>query len=159
MIYLMFSHSFMSNFLQPHGLLPARLLCPWNFSGKNNGVGFLFLLQGIFPTWESTLGLLHLLHWQTDSLPLSHLGSPSWYLHWWYIHWPTASWSLFVVSQMWFCPRCLNCKSRPSFSSGNTIVYFQGTTRIFWNWIKLKSANLTMPQLHIWTFSVITVNY
>ena len=31
---------------------PAKLLCPWNFPGKNPGAGchFLFLLQGIFPT-------------------------------------------------------------------------------------------------------------
>ena len=36
--------------LQPHGLWPARLLCPWNFSGKNTGVDCYFLLQGIFWT-------------------------------------------------------------------------------------------------------------
>ena len=33
---------------QPHG--PTRLLCPWNFPGRNTGVGYHFLLQGIFPT-------------------------------------------------------------------------------------------------------------
>ena len=33
----------------PHGLQPARLLCPWDFPGKNTGVGCHFLLQGIFP--------------------------------------------------------------------------------------------------------------
>ena len=43
--------------------------------GKNTGVGFHFLLQGIFLTQESNLCLLCLLHWQVDSLPLSHLGS------------------------------------------------------------------------------------
>ena len=43
------------------------------FSGKNTGVGFHLLLQGIFPTQGSNL---HLLHWQADSLPLSHQGSP-----------------------------------------------------------------------------------
>ena len=26
--------------LQPHGLKPARLLCPWNFLGKNTGVDY-----------------------------------------------------------------------------------------------------------------------
>ena len=36
-----------------------------------------FLLQGIFLTQKSKLYLLHLLHWQVDSLPLCHLGSPS----------------------------------------------------------------------------------
>ena len=46
-----------------HGILQAII----------TGVGCHFLLQGIFPTlgWNPRL-----LHWQTDSLPLSHLGSP-----------------------------------------------------------------------------------
>ena len=44
------SCSIMSNSLQPHGLYPARLLYPWDFPGKNTGVGYYFLLQGIFPT-------------------------------------------------------------------------------------------------------------
>ena len=48
-------------------------LCPWDFPGKNTGVGCHFLLQGIFLTlgWN-----LHLLPWQMDYLPVSHLGSP-----------------------------------------------------------------------------------
>ena len=33
-----------------HGLWPARLLCLWNFPGKNSGVVCHFLLQGNFPT-------------------------------------------------------------------------------------------------------------
>ena len=36
-----------------------RLLCPWDFPGKNTGVGCCFLLQGVFPTRGSNLGLLH----------------------------------------------------------------------------------------------------
>ena len=36
--------------LQPHVLQPARVLCPWNFPGKNTGVGSHFLLKRIFPT-------------------------------------------------------------------------------------------------------------
>ena len=47
--------------LQPHGLLPIRLLCPWDFQGKNTGVGCHFLFQGMFPTQEPTS---HLLQWQ-----------------------------------------------------------------------------------------------
>ena len=47
--------------LRSNGRQPARLLCPWDFPGKNTGVGCHFLVQGIF----STQGLnLHLLHWQ-----------------------------------------------------------------------------------------------
>ena len=45
--------------LRPYGLQPARLLCPWDFPGKNTGVGCYFLLQEIFPSQESSLGLLH----------------------------------------------------------------------------------------------------
>ena len=68
--------SVMSNSLQPYGPQPTRFLCPWNSPGKNTGVGCHFLLQGIFLTQESNLCLLHLLHWQMDSLPLCHLRSP-----------------------------------------------------------------------------------
>ena len=39
--------------LVPHGLQPARLLCPRDFSGKNTGVGCHILLQGNFPTQGS----------------------------------------------------------------------------------------------------------
>ena len=42
-----------------HGLLPARLLCPWNSPSKNTGVGMHSLLQGIFLTKESNPHLLH----------------------------------------------------------------------------------------------------
>ena len=30
--------------------IPTRLLCPWIFSIKNTGVGYHFLLQGVFPS-------------------------------------------------------------------------------------------------------------
>ena len=65
--------SVMSYSLRLHGLQPARLLCPWNFPGKDTGVVCHFLLQGICPAqgWK-----LHFLHWQADSLPLSHLRRP-----------------------------------------------------------------------------------
>ena len=35
------------------------LVCPWNSSDKNTGVGCHFLLQGIFPTQGSNPSLLH----------------------------------------------------------------------------------------------------
>ena len=52
---------------------PPGLPCAWNFPGKNTVAGSHFLLQGIFLTHESNPHLLHLLHWQVDSLPLCHL--------------------------------------------------------------------------------------
>ena len=59
--------------LQPHGLQPTRLLCPWNSPGQNTGVGNLSLLQRIFPTQGSNLGLLHC---RQIIYQLSHKGSP-----------------------------------------------------------------------------------
>ena len=53
----------MSDSLQAHGLQPTRLLCLWNFPGKNTGVSCLFLLQDIFPTQGLNPRLPH---WQAD---------------------------------------------------------------------------------------------
>ena len=39
------SRSIVSDSLQPHGLQPTRLFCPWDFPGKNTGVGCHCLLQ------------------------------------------------------------------------------------------------------------------
>ena len=64
-----------STLCDPHGLSHTRLLCPWNFLGKNTGVGCHFLLQGIFPSQGLNQHLLYLLYWQADSLPLCHWGS------------------------------------------------------------------------------------
>ena len=66
-----------TNSLQPHGLQPTRLLCPHDFPDKNTEVGCRFLLQVISLTQGSNPCLLHLLHRQADSLPLSHQGSPN----------------------------------------------------------------------------------
>ena len=49
----------MSNSLQPHGLEPARLPCPWNSPGRNTGVDCHSLLQRSFPTQRWNPGLLH----------------------------------------------------------------------------------------------------
>ena len=62
----------MSDTCDPMGYVDCRLLCQWDFPGKNTGVGCHFLLQGIF----STQGLnACLLHCRQIFLPLSYLGS------------------------------------------------------------------------------------
>ena len=61
--------SVMSDSLRPLGLKPTRLLCPWDFPGKNTGLGCHALPQGIFPTQ----GLNSHCRWILS--PLSHLGS------------------------------------------------------------------------------------
>ena len=61
---------------RPHGLLPIRLLCPWDFPGKNTGVGCHFLLQGTFltqglntQTHVSCIGRKILYGWATREAP------------------------------------------------------------------------------------------
>ena len=56
--------------LWPHGLEPAKLLCPLDYPGKNTAVGCHALLQGIFLTRGSNLSLLHLLCCRVGSSPL-----------------------------------------------------------------------------------------
>ena len=50
-----------------------RLSCPWNFPGKDTGVGCYALVHLIFLIQGSNF---HLMHLQADSLWLSHQGSP-----------------------------------------------------------------------------------
>ena len=57
----------------PHELYPARPHCPWDFSGKNTEESCHFLVWESFLTQGSNLSLLH---WQADSLLLSHQESP-----------------------------------------------------------------------------------
>ena len=60
--------------LQPHGLQPTSLLCPWDSSGKNTGVGCHFFLQGISRGSAAMQAALAL---QAGSLQLNHDSTPS----------------------------------------------------------------------------------
>ena len=62
------SCSVVSNSLGPHGLYS-----PWNSPGQNAGVRSLSLLQGIFLTQGSNLGLWH---YRQILYHMSHQGSP-----------------------------------------------------------------------------------
>ena len=53
------SCSVVSSALQPHGLQPAGLLCPWDSLGKKPGIGCHFLLQGNFLIQGLNPRLLH----------------------------------------------------------------------------------------------------
>ena len=68
--------TFWNPMVSKQSLLPARLLCPGDFPGKNTGMGCHFLLQGIFPIQGSNpLLLCHLhcrqilYHWDTRKSP------------------------------------------------------------------------------------------
>ena len=54
-------------------LQPTRLFCLRDFPGKSTGVGCLFLLQRIFLTQRSNMGLPHC---QQTLYRLSHQGNP-----------------------------------------------------------------------------------
>ena len=69
--------SVMPNSLQPLELLPIRLLCPWDFPGKNTEVGCHFLLQMIFLIQGSNPHFQHLLHYRWILYHWAHQGSPS----------------------------------------------------------------------------------
>ena len=66
------SCSVVSNSLWPHGLQPTSLLCPWNSSGKNTGMGKP-LLQGDLPDPKIEPRSPAL---QRDSLPSEPPGNP-----------------------------------------------------------------------------------
>ena len=67
--------------------LPPRLLRPWDYPGRNTGVGCHFILQEIFPTQELNPGLPHrrwiLYH-------LSHRGSCFLKQGWPEVTWPSS---------------------------------------------------------------------
>ena len=68
------SCSVMSDSVIPWTVACNRLLCPWDFLGKNTRVSYHFLLQGIFPTQGWNPGLPNC----TQTLyRLSHQGSPA----------------------------------------------------------------------------------
>ena len=58
LLLLLFSCKVVSDYFRSHGLNLDRLLCLWNFSGKNTRAGSHSLLQGIFPIYRSNPGLL-----------------------------------------------------------------------------------------------------
>ena len=90
-------------------------------------MGYHFLLQGIFPIQGWNLCLHHLLHWQANSLPLSHPGSP-------YFHFccccSVAQSCLFVT------PWTAACQASLSFT-------------ISWSLLKLMSIETVMPSNHL----------
>ena len=61
---------------------PARLLCQWDFPGKNTELGCLFLLHWIFPTQGSNWCLLSHLHSHWESPCLGSSQPQMWWFTW-----------------------------------------------------------------------------
>ena len=64
--------SVMSDSLQPHGLQPAKLLCPWNFPCKNTEKWVSIFSSKDLPNSGIELTSPVSLALQADSQPLSH---------------------------------------------------------------------------------------
>ena len=67
------THSVMSNSFMGPWTITRQAPLSMRFPSKNAEPNCHSLLQGIFPTQRLNP---HLLHWQVDSLPLSHLRNP-----------------------------------------------------------------------------------
>ena len=71
------SHSVVSDSLRPYRLQPTRFHRPWDFPGKNIGVGCYFFLQEIFPTEALNPGRPHC---RQKLYRLSHQGQTDVYI-------------------------------------------------------------------------------
>ena len=98
-------------------LSPARLLCSWDFPGKNTGMGYHAPLQGIFLTQELNPRILCLFHWQMDSLPLAPPGKPikQLYSNFLKIH-------VFLSTGSSLIPRDAHVYRKPSRKALNSVV-------------------------------------
>ena len=140
--------SVMSNSLRPHGLQPVKFLCPWTFSGKNTGVGGHFLIQRVFLTQGPNSHLLCLLHWQADSLPLSHQESPISHGYSFLIIAPEyifpkinliASllfskflWISFSNNALWSGPNSMSCHTQITLGTSHLCNFYPGTLQLIY---------------------------
>ena len=99
--------------MTPWTLSPARLVCPWDFPGKNTEVGCHFFLLEIFLTQRSNPPFLCLLHWRRILYAIPS-GKPHCYL--------LSIWNLRILAELQ-----LKGKERKRFEEG----YLYGISEIF----------------------------
>ena len=133
------SCSVLSNSLWPHGLYPARLLCPWDSPGKNTGVGGCALLQGTFPTRWSKPRPLHcrriLYCWATGE---------TWGLRWFWVNVedPNHTPVLPEGSHLAVCKSII----LPQLTTPLGILWIRSPTEFPWLWnTKLRLSSLNKP--------------
>ena len=113
------SRSVVPNSLRPHELQPTRLFCPWDFPGKDIGVGCHFFLQGIFPTQGLNPGLLYV---RQILYPLSYKGSHK-------EGWALKNWCFWTMVREKTLGSPLDCKDiKPVNPKGNQSWIFTGGT-------------------------------
>ena len=120
-----------------NSLPPRRLCSPWNSPGQNTGVGSCSLLQGIFPTQGSNLGLPHC-RWSLYQL--SHKGSLR-----------ILEWVAYPFSSRSSRPR--NRTEKRLFQWFSILFYLSACSRlyIFYNvkaWCQ-KMSDILIAQIHI----------
>ena len=154
------SRSVVSNSLQPNGLYPTTFLRPWDFPGKNIGVGYHFLLQEIFPTQGLNPGLPHC---RQPLYHLNHQGNPYWYANvifcWFWGEVWTALLFLWGFSKVnWVL----------SWMRGYSLLEWQISTLGLWpiKWVGIPSVGRNRPLLRLslngvmekrWTYLVIHI--
>ena len=150
----------MSDSLWPHRLLPTRLFCPWNFPGKNTGVGCHLLLQGNFWTQGLNWCLFCLLHWQMYPLPLRHLGNLIYYTYCllffssrvpWCVPSPcnSAHWPKVVLSRCCWLAECsAYCLNFPSFLDAPMLT---GTENPSCHCLKAECQSVLSTTRTLWT--------
>ena len=122
------SGSVMSNSLWPHGLQSTRLLCPWDFSGKNTRMGCHSLLQGIFMIQGSNLWMSMSKHWEVvkdkeDWCVAVRGVTKSWT---WLSNWKTIVWEKSQKRELWTRKKSLTrtwpCHLELQFLASKTMI-------------------------------------
>ena len=138
--------------------IAARLLCPWDFSRQEYSSGLPFPSSGDLP---SQIKLL-LMHWQADSLSMSHQGSPVIYLH---INYLSVFYIIFQNISREFMLNILRnscCQIQASASCDSDYYQMWSSKNIFYIYVcvcihicdfKIKNHNLNFVQPHHAVFS------
>ena len=124
--------------------LDTRLLCPWDSTGKNTGVGCHELLQGIFLTQGLNPGLPHC-RW--IFYHLSHQGNPFIIREMWIK--ATMRYYLTLV-RMTIVKKCANNKCWKGYGKKGTLLYCWWKCKLIqllWRtvWRVLKKLGIKLP--------------
>ena len=115
------SYLVMSNFCGLMECSPDRILCPWNFPGKNSGASCHFLFQVIFLTQESNSGLLRIVGTQI---------LPSEKYRFTYIYF--MLWVIMNTTLLTFCSNCPSLDTEFFFGSGVSLLCPHYFVLLFW---------------------------
>ena len=147
----------MSDSVLPHRRQPTRLLCPWDASGKNTGVGCHFLFQCMkveSENWKWSCSVMSTLSDPMDcSLPGSSIHGvfQARVLEWVIISfsnkesWVSKNWCFWTVVLEKTIESLLDCKIKPVSSKGNQSWIFIGRTDA-----KAEAPILWSPDVNNW---------